>query len=103
MKRTGQNVVSRIPSISQISWLRRKIIDWFRKNKRSYPWRKTTDPFKILIAEMMLQRTKADQVRPVYNDFFSSFNMISILSTSREVRNPLKRIASKPFGAMSTT
>ena len=47
---------------------------WFRKNKRDYPWRKTRNPFRILIAEMMLQRTKADQVLNVYNKFFSEFN-----------------------------
>jgi len=49
------------------------ILSWFDKNRRSFPWRTRTDPYQILIAEIMLQRTKADQVEPVYMDFIRRF------------------------------
>ena len=65
--------MSKQPAFEDISGFRKPIIRWFRKNGRRYPWRDTEDPFKILIAEMMLQRTKADQVVPVYHNFFSKF------------------------------
>ncbi|XOB42358.1 MAG: DNA glycosylase [Candidatus Nealsonbacteria bacterium] len=63
-----------MPSKKEIGLFRRYLLLWFKKNKRDYPWRETHDPFRILIAEMMLQRTKADQVLSVYNNFFSKFN-----------------------------
>lgn len=62
-----------VPERERIILLRNKITDWFRKNGRPYPWRKTCNPYKILIAEMMLQRTKADQVAGVYNEFFRKY------------------------------
>lgn len=62
-----------LPSVQEIKNFRKVLIKWFNKNKRNYPWRKTKNPFRILIAEMMLQRTKADQVHAVYLDFFSIF------------------------------
>lgn len=60
-------------SKEKIKKLRRKLIIWFKKNARKYPWRETEDPFKVLIAEMMLRRTRADQVVPVYETLFKSY------------------------------
>jgi A/G-specific adenine glycosylase len=65
--------MSRLLTLWEIKDFRRFLIRWFKKNKRDYPWRKTKNPFRVLIAEMMLQRTKADQVEPVYLNFFSNF------------------------------
>ena len=53
--------------------LRRKLLYWFRANGRVYPWRETSDPWRILIAEMMLRRTKADQVEKVYREFINYY------------------------------
>lgn len=55
-----------LPSRKEISSFRQILLRWYRKHGRSYPWRKSPTPFHVLIAEMMLQRTKADQVVPVY-------------------------------------
>jgi A/G-specific adenine glycosylase len=46
---------------------------WAKKNMRDYPWRRLNDPYKILVAEIMLQRTKSDQVVPVYEDFIKNY------------------------------
>lgn len=62
-----------MPSPAAISYFRAKILSWFKKNKRSYPWREAEDPFRVLIAEMMLRRTKADQVKPVYDSLFKEY------------------------------
>ena len=56
-----------------ITFFRKTILTWFNKNKREYPWRETLDPFKVLIAEMMLRRTNAEQVRPVYEQLFTEY------------------------------
>jgi len=44
-----------------------QLLNWFTLNKRSLPWRKTNDPYKIWISEVMLQQTKVDTVIPFYN------------------------------------
>ena len=72
-------MLNKLPSRKDIYLFRSKITRWFNKNKRNYPWRKTRDPFKVLIAEMMLSRTKANQVKPVYEHFFKEFPDIESL------------------------
>ena len=62
-----------IPSEEEIGLFREEIISWFDKNGRDYPWRNTRDPFRVLMAEMMLRRTKADQVKSVYEQLFSEY------------------------------
>ncbi|NIO19883.1 MAG: DNA glycosylase [Candidatus Aenigmarchaeota archaeon] len=49
------------------------LLEWYRENGRSYVWRRKKNPYEILIAEIMLQRTRADQVEPVYLDFIEKF------------------------------
>lgn len=65
--------------------LRRKLLEWFKKNNRNhYPWRKTNNPYHLLVAEIMLQRTKADQVLPVYGNFLKRYPTISKLAAAEE-------------------
>ncbi|MBT9132492.1 MAG: Adenine DNA glycosylase [Syntrophomonadaceae bacterium] len=74
----------KVPARKDISIFRGKIIDWYKKNGRSYPWRETHDPFRILIAEMMLRRTKADQVVPVYEQFFKEYPDVDSLAEAKQ-------------------
>ena len=53
--------------------LRDEIFYWSIDNIREFPWRKTQDPYKIIIAEIMLHRTKADQVKEVYEEFIEKY------------------------------
>jgi len=64
--------------------LRRSLLDWYKENGRNYPWRVTKDPYKILIAEIMLRRTRADQVAPIYEDFVKQYPTIESLSEANE-------------------
>jgi len=73
-----------VPAQKDISIFRRKIIGWYKKNGRAYPWRETDDPFRILIAEMMLRRTKADQVVPVYEHFLKEYPDIDSLAVAKQ-------------------
>lgn len=52
---------------------REKLKRWGRDNLRSFPWRETCDPYRVLIAEFMLIRTQAKQVAPVYLEFVDRF------------------------------
>ncbi|MCK4819205.1 hypothetical protein KA005_25760, partial [bacterium] len=67
------SALDNMPANKDIHFFRRKIMRWFDNNQREYPWRQTRDPFRILIAEMMLRRTKADQVKPVYERIFKEY------------------------------
>lgn len=73
------NIFERIPD-SKIKFFTQKLLEWFHGNARDFSWRKETDPYKILLAEIMLQRTKAAQVNPVYNEFVTEFNNIDLLN-----------------------
>lgn len=46
---------------------------WFSQNAREFPWRRSTDPFEILVAEFLLQRTHSGKVVKVYGDFIRRF------------------------------
>ena len=57
-----------------IQVIRKKIWSWYKKNKRSQlPWRKTKDPYKILVSEIMLQQTQVDRVIPKFEAFIKVF------------------------------
>lgn len=83
MNKNSKTYHYKIPSKEEIEVFRRKIISWFKKCGRVYPWRKTKDPFRILVAEMMLRRTKADQVVPVYELFIKEFPDVDTLAEAK--------------------
>lgn len=49
------------------------LITWGEKNFENYPWRKTTDIYEFIIAEVLLHRTNASQVTPVYLKFIKKY------------------------------
>lgn len=49
------------------------IWDYYKKNKRSFPWRETKDPYKILVSEIMLQQTQTDRVVKKYEEWLKHF------------------------------
>ncbi|MFQ5714550.1 MAG: DNA glycosylase [Candidatus Scalinduaceae bacterium] len=70
----------RTPNVRDIIEFRKRLHLWFGKNKRKYPWRETSDRYKVLIAELMLRRTKADQVAKVYSKFIEKYPDIKTLN-----------------------
>ena len=61
-------------------WFRSRLIDWGRDHFRSFPWRVTNDPYRLLMAEVMLHRTQVRQVLPVYKRFMELFPDIAALA-----------------------
>ena len=53
-----------------------KILIWYKQNKRDLPWRKTTNPYHIMVSEIMLQQTQVDRVIPKYEAFLKAFPTI---------------------------
>ncbi len=58
------------------------IFTWYNEHGRDFPWRHTRNPYKIMIAEFMLHRTKAQQVVPVYLEFIKKYPDIRSLASA---------------------
>jgi A/G-specific adenine glycosylase len=52
---------------------RRRLVDWGAVHRRDLPWRRTRDPWAILVSEVMLQQTQAERVVPHYERFLAAF------------------------------
>lgn len=60
------------------------IINWYNKNKRKLPWRKTKDPYKIWVSEIILQQTRISQGTSYYLNFIEKYPKIENLATEKE-------------------
>ncbi|MHA1294707.1 MAG: endonuclease III domain-containing protein [Promethearchaeota archaeon] len=60
--------------------VREKILEWYNRNKNDYPWRKTKNLFRILITEILLQKTIASNVANIYKTFFNKYKDFSEIS-----------------------
>ena len=56
-----------------VSYIRRKLLAWGRADLEDFPWRRSADEFHTLIAEILLQRTKASQVVSTYLNFVETY------------------------------
>ena len=52
---------------------KKKLLDWSKRNTRKYSWRKTQDPWKILLLEVIAQQTQLDRANSYYEDFIKKF------------------------------
>ena len=73
-----KNQYSMIKSINKS--LQEKLLTWFERNKRPFPWRQTKDPYAIWISEVMLQQTTSKAVIPYYKRFLKRFSNVSALA-----------------------
>jgi len=63
---------------------RRKLLEWYDRNGRSLPWRDTSDPYHILVSEIMLQQTQVDRVLPKYHEWLEKFPSFEALAAAPE-------------------
>ena len=68
----------------KIASFREKLLAWYDGNKRDLPWRRTQDPYKIWISEIMLQQTRVDTVIPYYERFLDWFPTVADLAQAPE-------------------
>src|SRR5271155_4327252 len=62
----------------------KQLLAWFRTHQRDLPWRRSRDPYRIWVAEVMLQQTRIAAVMPYYQRFLSRFPTVHSLSRARE-------------------
>ena len=65
----------------------RRLLSWYRRHRRDLPWRKTRDPYRILVSEIMLQQTQVDRVIPKYWEFLDRYPTLADLA-----RAPAKEV-----------
>ena len=70
--------------VEKIASFREKLLAWYDANKRDLPWRRTNDPYKIWISEIMLQQTRVDTVIPYYERFLDWFPTVADLAQAPE-------------------
>jgi A/G-specific adenine glycosylase len=61
-----------------------KLLAWYRKAHRDFPWRATTDPYRIWLSEVMLQQTRAQTAIPYYERFLARFPSVDVLAGAGE-------------------
>ena len=71
-------------NISKIRTFQEKIFKWWKDYKRDFPWRETTNPYFIMVSEIMLQQTQAPRVVEKYLDFIKKFPNMKSLSDSSQ-------------------
>lgn len=62
--------------------LQTELLEWYRENHRSLPWRETDDPYEILVAEVMLQQTQVSRVVPKWEAFLEAFPTVEDLAAA---------------------
>lgn len=73
---------------------RRRLLAWYRRHRRDLPWRRTRNPYRILVSEIMLQQTPVSRVIPKYQEWLARYPSIEALAKAsaqdvRETWSPL--------------
>ena len=61
---------------------RRRLLRWFRRHGRDLPWRRTRDPYRVLVSEFMLQQTQVARVEAYYHRFLERYPTVESLAAS---------------------
>jgi A/G-specific adenine glycosylase len=82
-----QDSFARIPSAAQRRIFQQKLLRWFELRRRDVPWRRTREPYRIWLSEVMLQQTQTVKVVPYFEKFLGRFPTIGVLAEA-----PLSRV-----------
>jgi A/G-specific adenine glycosylase len=64
----------------------RRLRSWYRRNARDLPWRRTRDPYQILVSELMLQQTQVSRVVIKYGEFLERFPTLHHVARAKPSR-----------------
>lgn len=100
---------------------KKEVFIYYKSHKRSLPWRYISDPYKILVSEIMLQQTQVDRVIPFYQNFITHFPTIESLAKAplkevlqvwsglgynrraKNLHSTAKMLVKEPYGQIPTT
>jgi A/G-specific adenine glycosylase len=61
---------------------RRALLRWYGRHQRDLPWRRTRDPYRVLVSEIMLQQTQVDRVIPKFHEFLGRYPTLEALAAA---------------------
>lgn len=67
---------------SRVRRFRRALLAWYARHGRDLPWRRTRDPYRILVSEIMLQQTQVARVVPKYHEFLARYPTLEALAAA---------------------
>ncbi len=70
----------KILTTEEIRAFQRQIYGYYKHHGRDFPWRRTTDPYNILVSEIMLQQTQVERVHDKYLEFIKMFSNFNVLA-----------------------
>ena len=73
-----------VPAAGDRRKFRQRLLTWYRRHGRDLPWRKTDDPYHILVSEIMLQQTQVDRVLPKYEEWLRKYPSLDALASAPE-------------------
>jgi A/G-specific adenine glycosylase len=73
-----------LPAPASRRSFRRRLLVWYDRNGRTLPWRETSDPYHILVSEIMLQQTQVDRVLPKYRECLAKYPSLEALAGAPE-------------------
>jgi A/G-specific adenine glycosylase len=73
-----------LPAPAERQRFRRHLLAWYRAHGRDLPWRNTSDPYHILVSEIMLQQTQVDRVLPKYHEWLGKYPSFEVLAEASE-------------------
>jgi A/G-specific adenine glycosylase len=65
---------------------RRRLLRWFRRHGRDLPWRRTRDPYHVIVSEFMLQQTQVSRVQEYYSRFLARYPTVDALARAPAAR-----------------
>jgi len=82
IKKQSNNKGKGIPPIAKAKKARfqNRLLEWYGEFGRDLPWRRTSDPYKILVSEVMLQQTQVDRVIPKFHEFLGKYPTLQDLA-----------------------
>jgi A/G-specific adenine glycosylase len=83
-KSSTKGQAGQVPASPSRQRFRRRLLDWYKRNGRDLPWRKTSDPYHILVSEVMLQQTQVDRVLPKYEEWLQKYPTLEALAAAPE-------------------
>jgi A/G-specific adenine glycosylase len=73
-----------LPDAAARRRFRAALLAWYRRHGRDLPWRRTGDPYHILVSEVMLQQTQVDRVLPKYQEWLARYPDFEALAAAPE-------------------
>src|SRR5215210_9387371 len=83
-KGSRKEPLAALPAPNARRVFRRKLLDWYDRNGRALPWRETSNPYHILVSEIMLQQTQVDRVLPKYQEWLDKYPSFEALADAPE-------------------